>query len=140
MLGNHEMVSFNRIDDPIFEWMFNLIQDRIIDLFEQYTQLENMFDSIQIVFIELDQNVEQNNTNNLKGLISKHSYNLIKKDLNFFGNNFKNDIGKPLDVIKENNRIVNVPLEIDGKLSNFLAKRQILWKSVKIILEKKKYT
>lgn len=99
-----------------------------------------MFDSIQIVFIELDQNVEQNNTNNLKGLISKHSYNLIKKDLNFFGNNFKNDIGKPLDVIKENNRIVNVPLEIDGKLSNFLAKRQILWKSVKIILEKKKYT
>lgn len=39
MLGNHEMVSFNRIDDPIFEWMFNLIQDRIIDLFEQYTQL-----------------------------------------------------------------------------------------------------
>lgn len=43
-----------------------------------------MFDSIQIVFIELDQNVEQNNTNNLKGLISKHSYNLIKKRFELF--------------------------------------------------------
>ena len=46
-------------------------------------------------------------------------FKLVRKDLTIFGNSFKDDIGKPI-LIEIKNDILYVPLEVKGKIINFI--------------------
>lgn len=58
MVGDHENYKFNGIDDPVFKVFYKTIGDRIQQLLEEYKELKNRFDSVQIVFRVLPYSAE----------------------------------------------------------------------------------
>jgi hypothetical protein len=127
MVGDQENYKFNGIDDPQFEVFYKTIEDRIIKLLEEYKELENTFDSIQLVFRVLPYSAEEEeriyNTVSkyieLENKMDKDEYKLVRKNLIIFGNSFEDDIGKPI-LIKMRGGKLYVPIEVKGKIINFI--------------------
>lgn len=46
-------------------------------------------------------------------------YNIIRKDLNIFGNTFMDNIGKPILINIKGDKMY-VPVEVEGKILNFI--------------------
>lgn len=102
MLGTKQKkVVFNSYDDEYFEELFELIQDRLQLLFEEYTkELEYECDTILLDFwaVNVDKKLKISNFNEVRESLSKAEFEIVKKGFNYFGNSLMDVKGKPLVV------------------------------------------
>lgn len=106
------ILSFNGPNDNNFILLFEIIKDRIKNLFEEYKVLEYKFDSIQMICRELpDKKSKQVNTTikEFKNIFNRYQYDNIIRDFILYGNDFYT-IGLSLKVIKQAEHITEVPL------------------------------
>ena len=99
---------FNKIDDYAFEKLFYFIIDRLDYIFDEYNSvLEYSCDSLLLEFraVNIDKKIRISNSDKVNREHKNLDVTNINKDLDFYGNNFKDVRGSPINATIVDNKL-----------------------------------
>lgn len=123
MVGGQRAFNISNQNDTSISELYDFILDKIEDMYEDYAHLEFDFDSIQFEFKELSNMEHLSSKSSLMGIkdkITKSEYNSINKGLNLFGNYFDEYLGKPINIVQEDDGVLSVKFDLNNKTINLV--------------------
>lgn len=100
--------KFNKLEDYAFEKLFCFIRDKLDSIFKEYNSLLDYHcDSILLEFrtVNVDKKIKISNSDKVKSEHKNLDVANINKDLDFYGEKFKDVIGSPLNATIVDNKL-----------------------------------
>lgn len=118
MLGNQFGFDFSS-EDKIYD-LLGIVNDRLEEAFEEYSLIDESVVYVQLIFRRLDTKLLSVFSLDKSNHISSTDINSTKRKLNIPVSVSEDSLGKPLGIIVENNKIIDIILNFNNKRINFL--------------------